>query len=505
MSPLQWLTKSPFGSVPVLSAHDQIPSLENPAVAAVMTWSINMFWKACRLTLVHQGILLHLKVNSNNPYGELFYKIEAPCWARNNISDTFDYWVPRNSRGFEGVIGTKEKEDELLALVEKALPRLLDGVSTGSQLWAQVVVEPSNGAGLPQVELVGDIFRRLMMRDLPALSEGDFDKVPRLDMSDLAGYCLRSGWMKDNVLPVLVRLRDGEGITEAVFKTIDVPDDYEDWNENEAQVTNVGKDLFWGELGLLTSLPPHPNVMTAPLALITISHAENDATTTKLVGWLQHEYREFVSPSAGTGTEAAAMRSLRFAYELCLGIQHLVKHGFYHSDLAVENCLWAGTPPNDRLMVIDLQPMENYHNKNGPDAPEVQGYWNVNVDSDGKVVYRRSEGDPVHCGDYIFDEWKPMPEALERLLVFNIGSIISILLNIRLVFSWVPPDEHLRRTHLREAPQVGADPVRDAWEALIPQAVRDLAEQCSSYDPRERPLLQDVISALEPYKNVNGA
>ncbi|KAE8242725.1 hypothetical protein A4X13_0g7036 [Tilletia indica] len=507
MPSLRWITGTPFGTLPVLDADAEAPPLEDPTVVTILGWAINKAPKACRLTLAHQGTHMHIKVRSDNAYGKHLYETVVPCWNKSNLKDDSDYWSSRHALRDAMSNEAEQKEDGLLELVDAALPHLFkdDKPSPGSQLWAEVGVDPSDQASLPQVKIVGDVFRQLVVRDLPTLPETDFANIPRMDMSEIVGYCPQQVWMQE-VFPVLIRHGEEKGPAKAALKTIKVPNDFQDWNKDEEQVTDFYKKLLWDELDHMTTLPPHPNVLPAPLALVTISHTENNATSTKLVGWLHHEYHNWYSYLPHTpGTEEAAAHCLRFAYELCCGTQHFIKNGIYHSDLAMEHSVWTGTPPNDRYMISDLKLRNTYRHKNGPKAPEVSGDWEVSMDSDGKLVYTRCKGKPVDLSENLFHDWKSMPEALERVLVFNIGSIISVLVHFRMVFPWVPPGEFLRRGHLREAPEVGADPERDAWEALIPQAVQDLAQKCSSYDPRERPLLQDVISALEPYKNVSGA
>ncbi|KAE8229817.1 hypothetical protein CF326_g5203 [Tilletia indica] len=251
--------------------------------------------------------------------------------------------------------------------------------------------------------------------------------------------------------------------------------------------------------------------MPGPLALVTIRTHErsgedslfpegsNGSSNTKLVGWLHHHHRRWHvdrSPFAYRSEEAVSYK-LRYAYELRCGVQHLVHHGFYHPDLGLENTLFADTPPNDRLIIMDLQPYEEYHNKNGPEAPKVVGHWNARLNENGWLVYVRSEGGPEDRGATILDDWKGMPEALERLIVFNVGSMLGVLLDIRLVFPWT--HHHPRRTQLLKAPEAGTDPARDAWEDLIPGPVRELAQRCSAFDPRERPLLQEMVAALQQY------
>ncbi|CAD6888691.1 unnamed protein product [Tilletia controversa] len=190
---------------------------------------------------------------------------------------------------------------------------------------------------------------------------------------------------------------------------------------------------------------------------------------------------------------------LRYAYQLCCGVQHLFKHGFCHGDLGLRNVLIAGSPPNDRVMVMDFEPVEGYHNKNGPTAPEVGGYWVVFTDErDGSTMYAHCDGEPVWEGGTIFVDWESIPEALERLMICNIGSMFSALLNVRVVFSWGPNRMH-RDIQLKQDVVVGADPICDAWEASLPVDVRELTQRCCAYDPRERPLLDDVVEQLKKY------
>ncbi|KAE8227784.1 hypothetical protein CF326_g7305 [Tilletia indica] len=513
MSALNWIARWPFGSLSVLDADVQPP---RPEHSAILCWAINAVQKAVRLSLAHRGVLIHLVLRSNNTYGKLIYDTVKPTWAAFEKREGDDSWHPRRLRKDDRSPAVKKREDEILKLVETVSPRLFEEAqlgtsSTGSQLWAEIGSDSTGDSGDPQVKLIGDLFRKLLARDLPFLSDHDFADLPRIDISAILGYHLRRDYMADNVLPVLASPNGTTELAHLIFKTVNVPNDVRDWTKGSSLISSVGKNLFWGELKILSTLPPHPNVMPAPLALVTIRTHERssgdslfpegskDSSNTKLVGWLHHHHRRWLydkSPWASR-SEAVAYK-LRYAYELCCGVQHLAHHGFYHPDLGMPNTLFAGTPPNDRLIVMDFEPFEAFHNRDGPQAPEVVGHWNAGINEKGQLLYTRSKGEPTDRGDTILDDWKEMPEALERLMVFTVGSVLGNLLDIRLVFSW-SLDILDRDLQLPQAPEVGADPSRDTWEALIPAPVRELAQRCSAFDPRERPLLQEMVAVLQQY------
>ncbi|KAE8229733.1 hypothetical protein CF326_g5292, partial [Tilletia indica] len=181
MPSLRWITGTPFGTLPVLDADAEAPPLEDPSVVTILGWAINKAPKACRLTLAHQGTHMHIKVRSDNAYGKHLYETVVPCWDKSNLKDDSDYWSSRHALRDAMSNEAKQNEDELLELVDAALPRLFkhDKPSPGSQLWAEVGVDPSDQASLPQVKIVGDVFRQLVVRDLPTLAETDFANIPR--------------------------------------------------------------------------------------------------------------------------------------------------------------------------------------------------------------------------------------------------------------------------------------------------------------------------------------
>ncbi|KAE8222587.1 hypothetical protein CF319_g4241 [Tilletia indica] len=514
MPALNWVARWPFGSLSVLDADTHPP---HPEDSAILCWAIHIPQKAVRLSLAHRGVLIHLVLRSDTTYGKLVYDTVEPTWQRKQ--DDYDFWVPRQVDQHTFSLSVQKAEDDILDLCEQSSTRIFEQAQlgdppTGSQLWAEVDSDSdsTDASGGPQVNLVGDLFRELLVRDLPFISDHDFADLPKIDISAIAGYHLKRRYMKDSVLSVLASTDSTTQPTQLILKTIEIPTSFRESTDSSSLMCPDEVKLFRGELEILSTLTPHPNVMPAPLALVTIRIPERssgdsvfhegskDSPKTKLVGWLHHHHRDWLGKSPFTfRTKKAATYKLRYAYELCCGIQHLVCHGFYHPDLGVENTLFAGTPPNDRLMVMDFEPFEDYRNKNGPEAPEVVGHWNPSINENGDLVYIRSDDEPVYRGNTIFNDWKEMPEALERLIVFNLGSALGKLLDIRLVFPWTTRS-HLRRgIQLLQAPEVGADPARDVWEDLIPDPIREMTQRCSAFDPRERPLLQELVAALQQY------
>ncbi|CAD6886276.1 unnamed protein product [Tilletia controversa] len=464
MSGPRYSTKLIYGSLPVVD--DDAPSLESEQSSFCRTIfdAVESTWHVSRM--------------------------RSDFWACRA-------WFDRDEAGYDTVV---QLEDDLFELVRTALPDLIKSASArrlgalaGSQLWAEIS-DDVTAAERPQVILVGDIFREVMISDLPLLSDTDFPNTPRHDISVIDDYV---GLVAGTIWTVAGKELDPAHV-QLALKTMRIPTP----RLSDPSGYNARTGAFMDELKVLTSIPPHPNVMPAPVALLTVCDYGSEQEAQRLVGWLQPvfgNFFEFIHDSKDIGAE----RRIKYAYELCCGVRHLLKHGHCHTDLGLENTVMAGLPPNDRVIVIDLEPWSNYHNKNGPAAPEVEGHWIVGTDKEnGSVTYSECPSHPVWRGADIYTDWASMSEALERLTVFGIGSMLSVLLKIRLVFTWENPAPLRRNFQLKQPVVIGDDPTRDAWEGSIPVEVRELAQRCCAYDPRERPLLDDIVERLKKYSTL---
>ncbi|KAE8259019.1 hypothetical protein A4X13_0g1281 [Tilletia indica] len=518
MPNIQTFSRTPFGDLPhpqhIASQHDVV----------ILCWALNWVCKGLRLTLSHQGILLHVvlyrswsfRESSQLAQGESFaqacFDVVETSWpAHAKIDDDSDfegYWVPRKQSDHNPSVARQEME--LIKVVRDALPSLLqearhtaEGLITGSQLCAEITAHPTSDR--PRVKLVGDLFRTIASDLLPYLSEDQYMETPRIDLSAITCYLGPpsgdDGPWKDNVFVVHANnpgVAGGVAMKQVVLKAIYVStppsisyQSKQDFQDSSHSPVWTNSAMLTGELDILTSLPPHPNVNPAPLAIVTVGDG-------KLVGWLQKQYAGLVVEDAVSEryTRTAVHRRMRYALDLCCGARFLWENGVYHPDLSLDNTL----DHDGCLLLMDLEPLPCYNNKDGPIAPEAAGHWIFDQEAGDNVLrYVRLQGTPSRNRTILADLGRSsIPrEALERLLVFSIGSLLSHLLDCRLIFEWAPRNELHDGIQLNAAPKPGEDPKRDTWEALLPPSVHGIAQRCCAFDPRERPSLNDIIFELK--------
>ncbi|KAK0552196.1 hypothetical protein OC845_001812 [Tilletia horrida] len=517
---IKWVTRVPFGSLPVQEITLHPATIEQ---SFIITWAISRSKKGMRLSLAHQGMLFHIVISSTTALGKALFDSVQDCWSENTRKEMFGArdWSGRPRLGvllFEKELqAAAPVEDALLAKVEVALEDLLlqagqgpKPFSSGQQLWLEAIwIQPDNPDSALLLEVVGDIFRDLIPNRLHSLTDTDWATVPGIDLSSVKGYFLQQGYYKDDILPVYVSI-DGE-VRQAMLKTRSFGADVGSGPVALDRNAMFTMEIFRGELDLLCNLPPHPNVLGAPLALVTVAVEQqqdgansNDSPreSLKLVGWLHPFLRTATEKSPFfSWTEEGIRHSIRHVLDLFRGLQHLFQQGFVHPDIKEANCLFDARDSPDgveRLVVIDLQPRKDYHCYDGPDPPEAQGHWEAAPGEDGTVVYTHKDK-AEYCGNKILTVWKSMPEALERIIVYNAGVVASRLIVFRLMFPWLPEgsERSFSRLAVREPPQPGANAELDASEALIPVRVREVIQRCVSYDPRDRPLMTEVIQELE--------
>ncbi|KAL8293435.1 hypothetical protein RQP46_000136 [Phenoliferia psychrophenolica] len=268
---------------------------------------------------------------------------------------------------------------------------------------------------------------------------------------------------------------------ECAFKSLDprVNDYHQTFRNIEEQRRSMAR-CFYGEIETLSRLPPHPNLVPSPLALVQTSRTTfNDPF---IFGFLIPFY------SGGTLRKNIATISipLRLSYvrQLASVVHHLhrVAHTF-HGDLKLDNSIISGS---DNLVLVDLE--------QGPlndeaAAPELLGEWDVGLDSQGRLEYTPYIGNSRTCEiSAMFDaeennwqamrEWADFPEALERAEVYAFGVTASNILLGRGDSSKVPMAE---------------------WEydEGVPLKVREILEACMATDPLARPLLDRVLEVME--------
>ncbi|KAE8225127.1 hypothetical protein CF319_g2080 [Tilletia indica] len=369
-------------------------------------------------------------------------------------------------------------------------PQSRENHSKGSQLFVKLDTDPTNGD--VRIGVLGETFRDIVHATLPLLPASMCASVPRITLAGIDAYVTCS--LADHVVLVDVVIPPATVPTRALLKTFRLPTHSKMAADYAAM---VGGPLREAEI--LSSLPPHPNVMPAPLALVTIPDHE---TSTDLASSEGERLVGMVLPffSGGDASDLQHFVSvedgLRHCYELMSGLLHIYSHGVVMDDISMKNAVLSAPPPNNRMIVIDLEPVNMYRNLDGDPAPEVSGHWTVSM-RDGQLHYSRSKSPTVNAdGEAIRAELAAMPEAIERLDVFNVGCALSQLVRCSVEFPWM---ERCTYDHIHIAgPKMHAH-VPTKRELRMPSAFKDLVRRCCAYDPRDRPLLKEIVEVLKEW------
>ncbi|CAD6898347.1 unnamed protein product [Tilletia laevis] len=298
--------------------------------------------------------------------------------------------------------------------------------------------------------------------------------------------------MLDHILLVDVVIPPATVPIRALLKTFHIPTNGTMAADHAAALADPLR-----EAEILSGLPPHPNVMPAPLALITVADHEMNTDIVRsngdrLVGMILPFF------SGGNATDIQHCLSveteLRYCFEFVSGLHHIYSHGFVMDDISRKNALLSAPPPNDRMIIIDLEPLKVYYNLDGDPPPEISGHWIASMQG-GQLHYTHSEV-RTNKEKTIRAELAAMPEAMERLGVFNVGCVLSQLLHCSVEFPWM---ERCRYDEIHIAgPRLYAHTPAET-ELRIPSAVKDLVRRCCAYDPRDRPLLKEIVEVLKQW------
>ncbi|KAK0523138.1 hypothetical protein OC834_006013, partial [Tilletia horrida] len=475
----------------------------------VLDYALSWKLQSLRLSVAHQHTMTHLLIprapvadGQARPFETILYDTVAAHFGGN--PKTQAKWCRRRVQGNEQPAIVYEVEQRLMGIVRERLPALITAYDhPGSQLFAKLYTSAETGE--IEISIVGDVFRDVMISHLAALTEETCKGVPRIDLSAVRSYVAKwvdHVWLIDAIVPpstVPIRV---------VLKTHQVPSD-------DQMTSELGTRLrpCIGEAERLATLPPHPHVLGAPLALIMIENnsvgrdvdVPKTANKTLLVGFLlpylsgKLPFYDGIIKDNRFKTPADMVRRLRYGYEFASAIQFMHQQGIFIGDLKPTNLVLSAPPPHDRVVLIDLEPIEMYCNGIFANAPEGEGHWDASLQGgeDGMLIYTQCDA-PVSRMLTIRQEWAHMPEALERLEVFGVGTTLSQLLSCSLCFPWLARLQLPFWIH-RTDPNVPNKYIDQEWEARLPESFKTLIQRCCSFDPRDRPLLDEIVAELKQW------
>ncbi|KAK0567198.1 hypothetical protein OC844_000360 [Tilletia horrida] len=449
--PSKCYSRRAFGALP--DPPPRLPS--NAKHIHVFDWHLNSHRRQLCLSLAHRGALFRFKLSSDNDFGKRIYDAVLPSWqAGCQDDDGDDDWYNLNLRDhvnarLQTVI---DAELEVLGAAVAALPELCKAACArnSAPVEGSLLLIDLTGPHNVQAALQADVFRDVLCEELPRLQPDDCAGVPRIEPSAITLWA--SSYNHDNVFGVNVRLPGDASLERTVvLKTLKMPEPFD--------ATHIDNTLLWS------------NKDTA-----ADTAAQGD-------GQLPPMYRR----NAG----------------------------------------------QNRLLVSDIEPLEYYNNKDGPPAPEALGLWRIFADETGSPVYERVPDERVSQSEaevkarfrtiYAqLEQGLPTMEARERLLVYSLGCALAHLLTLRIHFK-LPSAKTSPRTddnenaaqmiddignaigkkrhwstYVRTRPFArGDDVAQDEWEAYFPTSIQELVRRCVAFDPRERPLLSEVVETME--------
>ncbi|CAD6888813.1 unnamed protein product [Tilletia laevis] len=470
---------------------DQIAS--KPDEFKVVEYLLGRSDQCLRLSYAYQHMLIHVLVprtpvtdGAAVPFETLFFDTITKTWGDPQRTNWRRRGKPQSKDQPDEV---HQLEEELDRKAKALLPSVIkDHHSKGSQLFVKLDTDPTTGE--VRISVVGETFRDIVHATLPFLPASMCPNVPRITLAGIDAYVTCS--LADHVVLVDVVIPPATVPIRALLKTFRLPTNSKMAADHAAM---VGGPLREAEI--LSSLPPHANVMPAPLALVTVPDPE---TSTDLANSEGERLVGMVLPffSGGDASDLQHFLSvedgLRHCYEFTSGLLHIYSHGVVMDDISMKNAVLSAPPPNNRMIVIDLEPVNMYRNLDGDPAPEVSGHWTVSM-RDGQLHYSHTEARTVDA-DAVRSELAAMPEAIERLDVFNVGCALSQLVQCSVEFPWM---ERCTYDHVHIAgPKMHAyTPTKK--ELQMPSAFKDLVRRCCTYDPRDRPLLKEIVEVLKQW------
>ncbi|CAD6886131.1 unnamed protein product [Tilletia laevis] len=493
---LHQLTENNFNSRPradtTASARNQLK---------VVDYSLSWKLRSLRLSLVYQGMVIHLRVPRKGvsdgapvPFETTLFDTVEQTWGE-GTRDANTYWLRRTFHHNEQPARVDELEEELVRKIAELLPPALEShIRPGAQLFAKL--ETDSDEGKMHVSLVNDLFVDKLAAHLPVLSPEECKGVPRINLTAIDSYV--TCW-DDHVWLVNIILPPSTTPIRAVLKMARIPANGELTELDVERLQTTSREPH-----VLFSLPPHPNVMPAPLALMTLKSQDTKSETSspceKLVGMVLPYFSGDPLHRLGERSDENLKRRLRYCYEFASAVEHVNHQGIFHGDIGLDKVVLSAPPPNDRAVLIGFN-LGSVRIITWGDvilersAPEITGHWDVSM-HDGKLVYNHCK-EPKRRSLSIRTEWANMPKALERFEVFNVGHTLSEMVQCPVYFPWLEAFllEHIHST----GPDAHRPGDHKDWESRIPKVFAELVQRCCSYDPRERPLLGEIVAELKSW------
>ena len=247
------------------------------------------------------------------------------------------------------------KSSQMASLSSVVLVDVRTDVPTGSLL-VSVVDQPNTSSYAQRLDAPSKFIDAASPSHIPAICELESIIFLSALESDSTGvYLVKT---KNDAPPVVLKLL--------------LPTDFLLHSDEEAFSFTARLAAMYREILVLSTIPPHPNIIDCPVALVTISHLHGQL----VCGFLSSFHpggtiASAIEPVTPADTPSLERR-IRWAAQMASAIfhLHLVAHT-YHGDIKLDNIVLSA---NENAVFIDFEQVR--HAKECL-APEACGAWDV--------------------------------------------------------------------------------------------------------------------------------
>ncbi|OLN86941.1 Serine/threonine-protein kinase Nek6 [Colletotrichum chlorophyti] len=337
-----------------------------------------------------------------------------------------------------------------------------------------VVTPPSRDEYIQQLTPYNTFVKTLENKGSPA----EFQTVDISDLKNVGSLPGKTGakivTKRSSALPHSPRF---------VFKGMD----FEQYKKDSKDFKEHQEKTLLREVRTLYTLPPHPNIMPSPQALVVIRDQDEKD---RICGFLQPDMEkgsvdEQVIRANKQGRRLPLQLKAKWCYQMASAVQHTHQAAkSYHMDLKPGNIL---VDDEDNLRLIDWEQSGVSMFTHPPEVTIDQEAEESSIGScNGKqrIIYTPHSGAPRKNQKWGFPDWNVFPEwkrtcprAAELAEVFSLGRTMWMLL------------EQVEQSADVTVWTTVANDVSEEWKEMV--------MRCIERDPNDRPDLDEVVAFWE--------
>ncbi|KAF2266532.1 hypothetical protein CC78DRAFT_531642 [Lojkania enalia] len=255
------------------------------------------------------------------------------------------------------------------------------------------------------------------------------------------------------------------------------------------------RDGIHREIQLLcNTIPPHPNVIPAPKALVVLNDENSPTGDDRVCGMLYPYYKNgslahTLDQSVAQNFRIPLSKKAKWCHQIASGTYHVHVQGrSWHQDLKPPNML---LDDEENIVIIDWEQGIGGTNT-FISAPET--YRDVEArysrDEDSEIVYTLHEGPPRINNLIGTPHWDVFPDwstncrkAVELAEVYSLGAAMFLILE-QVALERVPGKEDYSTAKM----------VWSAASSDIPQSWKDIVSACTRADPNERMRMKELLA-----------